>query len=204
LSGISVTEQLVGGLRQHAGDVQADVAGADDGDRLGLSGHSRGTSGWPSNQDTNSAPPKLPVQVDPGDVEVAVLLGAGREHDRVVVAAQVLELDVDAVLHVAEQPDLRLAQHLVQRLDDALDARVVRRDAVADEAERRGLALVQVDGHGVSTSSARRRRRCRPGPAPTMATRSGRSAVPWARHGHSSTSAVWSAAQNAQRSHHCS
>jgi hypothetical protein len=77
-------------------------------------------------------------QVDAGDVEVAVLLGAGREHDGVVVAAQLVELDVDAVLDVAEQAHLRLRQHLVQRLDDALDARVVGRDAVADEPNGAG------------------------------------------------------------------
>ncbi len=84
-------------------------------------------------------------QVDAGDVEVAVLLGAGGEHDRVVEALEVLELEVDAVLDVAEQADLRLVEDLVQGGDDALDARVVGRDAVPDEAERGGLALEQVD-----------------------------------------------------------
>jgi hypothetical protein len=110
------------------------------------SGQSRATSGCPSNQDTKSARRSCrPCRCR--DVEVAVLLGAGREDDGVVVAAQLVELDVHAVLDVAEQPDLRLAEHLVQGLDDALDARVVRRDAVADEAEGGGLALVEVDGH---------------------------------------------------------
>jgi hypothetical protein len=38
----------------------------------------------------------------------------------------------------------------VQRLDDALDARVVRGDAVPDEPEGGRLALVEVDRHRVS------------------------------------------------------
>src|SRR3546814_14357961 len=63
-----------------------------------------------------------------------------------------IELVVGARLDVAAQPDLGLAQHLVQRLDDPLDARVVGRDAVADQAERRGLALVEVDRSEVQTS----------------------------------------------------
>src|SRR5262249_54883035 len=84
-------------------------------------------------------------QLDPGDVQVAVLLGARGEHDRVVEALQVVELEVHAVLDVAEEADVGLVEHLVQRGDDPLDAWVVGSDAVPDEAERRRLALEEVD-----------------------------------------------------------
>ena len=38
-----------------------------------------------------------------------------------------------------------VVEHLVERVDDALDARVVGRDAVADQAVRRGKRLEEVD-----------------------------------------------------------
>ncbi len=140
-------EQLVCGLGQHPGNVQANVAGADDGDRAGLQRPLAADVRVAVEPGDEVRAAEAAGLVDAGDVEVAVLLGARREDHCVVVAAQVVELDVDAVLDVAEQPDLGLAEHLVQGLDDALDARVVRSDAVADQTERRGLALVQVDRH---------------------------------------------------------
>ena len=48
-------------------------------------------------------------------------------------------------LDVADEADGARVEHLVQRVDDALDARVVGRDAVADQAVRRGQRLEQVD-----------------------------------------------------------
>ncbi|BDH55502.1 hypothetical protein MTP03_04410 [Tsukamurella sp. PLM1] len=42
------------------------------------------------------------------------------------MAAHVLEGEVLAEVEVAEQADLRLVEHLVQRGDDALDPRVIR------------------------------------------------------------------------------
>ena len=41
-------------------------------------------------------------------------------------------------------------EHLVQRVDDALDARVVGRDAVADQAVGRGERLEEVDRDGAA------------------------------------------------------
>jgi hypothetical protein len=57
-----------------------------------------------------------------------------------------VELQVVAVGHVAEEPDVRVRQHALQGLDDLLDARVVGRDAVADEPERGRVALDEIDG----------------------------------------------------------
>ena len=135
-------------LGQDARDVERDVAGADHGDlSRASSGHVRGTSGWPSYQDTKSAAPYEPVEVDARDRQRRVADRAGREDHRVVELAQVVELEVRAVVHVGEQADVAALEHLVQRDDDLLDPRVVGRDAVADQAERRGQALEQVDAH---------------------------------------------------------
>ena len=85
------------------------------------------------------------LEVDAGDVEVAVGAGAGREDHRVVELLQVVELEVGAVVDVAEEADVVVGQDALERLDDLLDARVVGRDAVADQAERRGVAIEDVD-----------------------------------------------------------
>ena len=104
-----------------------------------------GQSGWPSNQLTKSAAPYEPVEVDARDVERRVADRAGREDHGVVVLLQVVERDVLAEAHVAEDADVAAVEHLAQGRDDALDARVVGRDAVAHEAVGRGQVLEQVD-----------------------------------------------------------
>lgn len=89
-------------------------------------------------------------QVDTGDVQRPVGDRTGREDDRVVVPPQVVQLQVDAVGDVADEPDPLVLQHPVQGLDDLFDPRMVRRDAVPDQAERRGEPLDQVHlGGGV-------------------------------------------------------
>ena len=85
------------------------------------------------------------VEVDAGDVECAVVGGAGREDHGVVVRLEFVEGDVGAVVDVAEQSHLRLVEHLVQCRDDALDTRVVGGDAVPDQAERSRHPLVEID-----------------------------------------------------------
>ena len=84
-------------------------------------------------------------QVDAGDVERGVADRAGGEDHGVVALAQLVERDVAADLDVADEADGAGVEHLVERVHDALDARVVGRDAVADEAVRRGKRLEQVD-----------------------------------------------------------
>src|SRR5699024_7527277 len=53
--------------------------------------------------------------------------------------------EVRAEVDVREQADVATLEDLVKGTHDHLDARVVRRDAVAHEAERRGQALDEVD-----------------------------------------------------------
>ncbi len=136
-------EHLVAGLRQHAGHVERDVPDAQDGDarRLERPGLGDVRVGVVPADEVRGAVRRLLA----GDAEVAVRHGTGGDDDRVVELAQVLELHVDAVLHVAEEADLRLGQHPLERLDDLLDARVVGGDAVPDQPEGRGQPLDDVD-----------------------------------------------------------
>ncbi|MNI82785.1 hypothetical protein D3C73_1395390 [compost metagenome] len=62
--------------------------------------------------------------------------------------AEVLDGDVRAVVHVAEEADVAAVQDLVQGIDDALDAGVVRSNAVADEAVRCRVTVKEVDADG--------------------------------------------------------
>ena len=71
--------------------------------------------------------------------------GAGGEDHGVVVVLEVVEGDVGAEAHVAEDADVAAVEHLAEGVDDALDARVVGRDAVADQPVRGGQLLEQVD-----------------------------------------------------------
>ena len=138
-------QQVIGVLREHAGDVERDVAVADDGDLLRVE--------RPLARDIRMA--VVPAheiggavaarQVDAGDVEVGIPDRTGREDDGVVVALEVVERDVAPVQHVAEQPDATGVEHLAQGGDDALDAWMIGRDAVANEPVGRRELLEQVD-----------------------------------------------------------
>ena len=140
-------ELLVGGLGEHTSDVEADVADAEHGDRLG-GGVERPVAGYvgvavvPVDEVGRAV---RALEVDAGDVEVAVGARAGREDDGVVELLQVVELEVGAVVDVAEEADAVMGEHALERLDDLLDPRVVRRDAVADQAERGRVPVEDVD-----------------------------------------------------------
>ncbi len=74
-------------------------------------------------------------QVDSRDVQWTVPpAGTGGEDHRVVMAAQVGEGDIAAVVHIADEANLVPGQHPAQRLDDLLDPRVIGRHAVAHQA----------------------------------------------------------------------
>ncbi len=139
--------ELVGGLREDARDVEGDVAHADDADLLGREIPVAGEVRVAVVETDELAGTEGPVELGAGDAQVTVAGGAGGEDDRVVVVAHLVDGEVPADLDVAQQADLRLVQHGVQRLHDALDARVIRCHAVADEAERGGHALEEVDRH---------------------------------------------------------
>jgi hypothetical protein len=55
--------------------------------------------------------------------------------------------DVGAVVHVAEDADLAGVEHFAQCGDDALDAWMIRGDAIANQPVRRRQVLEQVDRH---------------------------------------------------------
>ena len=138
-------QQFVAGLGQHARYVQGDVTHTDDRDLLGLERPGAwevGMSVVPGHELSGAVGA---VEVDAGQVHRPVVGGTGGEDDSVVHLLQVFEGDVAAVVDVADQPDLRLVQHLVQRGDDALDARMIRCHAVADQAERCRHPLEQID-----------------------------------------------------------
>lgn len=143
-------EQFVAGLGENACDVEGDVADAEDGDLLGLEGPGAGDVGVAVVPGDEVGGTVAAVEVDAGDVQCAVRVGSGGEDDGVVEATQVVEVDVGAVVDVAEQANLRLVEHLVQGGDDALDAWVVRGNAVANEPERGRHPLEEVDAHARS------------------------------------------------------
>ena len=132
-------------LREHARDVERHVAVADDGDRLRLErplAREVGVAVVPADEVGGAV---AAGQVDAGDVEGGVPDRAGREDHGVVVLLEVVEGDVAAEEHVAEEADVAAVEHVAQGGDDALDARVVGRDAVAHEPVGGGQLLEQVD-----------------------------------------------------------
>ena len=119
---------------QHPGDIERDVARADDGD-TGC-GHS------------DSIYDGIWMPAVPGDEfgcrdaarkvltrhrQCSIGTGSGRHDDRVVVGAQLGEGDVPTEPDVAQEPDIRPLHHLAQLLDDRLDLRMIGRDAVPNQ-----------------------------------------------------------------------
>src|SRR6478672_1920170 len=80
-----------------------------------------------------------------GDAELSVGLAADGEDDRVVEPLEVLDLDVVPDLDVAEEAEAVAGSRLLVDADHRLDLRVVRGDAAADEAERGGEAIEEID-----------------------------------------------------------
>ena len=81
------------------------------------------------------------------DAQVAVEGGAVGVDDGVDVPAQLLQRDVRADLDVADEADQRVVEGAVQGVADGPHLRVVGRDAVPDQPERRRQPVDQVDGH---------------------------------------------------------
>lgn len=134
-------------LGQHARDVQAHVAHADDRHLAGgqvPGARVVGVSVVPGHEVGAAVGLR---GVDAGDVEGCVSVRAGGEDEGVVVLVELGHRDVAADLHVADEPDVPALQDLVQRHDDLLDARVVRGHAVAHQAVGSRQALEQVDAH---------------------------------------------------------
>ena len=140
-------QQLLRGLGEDARHVERDVPDAEDGDLLRLqrpgTRHVRVTV-VPGDEVRGAV---RAVEADARYRQLAVGRRARGEDHGVVERAQVVQADVGRVVDVAEETDLRLVEHLVEGGDDALDARVVRSDAVTDQAERGRHPLEEVDGH---------------------------------------------------------
>jgi len=104
-------------------------------------------------------------QIDLGNLQRAVGPGAGAEDDGVVEVPQVRQFHVEPVADVADEPDLVATQHPLQRLDDLLDARMVRSDPIAHQSVRgrqlvedvdpRTVVLLGEDVGGVDTRRSR-------------------------------------------------
>src|SRR5699024_4677996 len=84
-------------------------------------------------------------QVHTGQIEFGVDEAAGGEDHGVIAVGEFAEADIGAVLDIGEQSDVAAVEDLDQRIDDALDARVVGGDSVPDQSEGRGQAFEQID-----------------------------------------------------------
>jgi len=142
--------ELLGRQREHPGDVDGDVAGAD---------HDRALAG-----EVELEPVVVGVAVVPGDelgggpgagqvlagdVHAPVGLGADGVDDRVVEAGEVGVVEVAAGLDVADEAEAGPLRDLLERARDGLDLRVVGRDAEPDEAPRGRQPLDHVDLDGL-------------------------------------------------------
>ena len=87
-----------------------------------------------------------PRQVLPCDPELHVLTGPHGIHDRVVGGEQFLAGRVRAELHVPEEPHPRLLEGLRERRRHRLDARVIRRNAITQQAIGRRQPIDDIDG----------------------------------------------------------
>ena len=137
--------ELLGGERQHARDVEGDVAVPD---------HDRPLAGEVEREVLEVGMAVVPGderrgrpgsgQVLAGDPELAVGLRADGVDDRVVEARELGVLDVLADLDVAEEAEARLRGGSLEGPRDGLDVRVVGRDAEPYEPPRRRQPLDQV------------------------------------------------------------
>ena len=72
---------------------------------------------------------------------------AGAHDDGVIILAHLLDGDVLAHLDIAQEADLFFFHNVVQGLHDALNTRVIRCHAVADQTERRWHLFKKIDLH---------------------------------------------------------
>ena len=160
----------VGGLQplerrgEHAGDVDSDVADADDDDGPGRGERALhplavgvGVAAVPGHEVGRG---DAAGEVLARDVEATVARGAVGEHDGVVGVDQLGDGDVAADLDAREQAHARLLEDLLQRVAHAADRVVVRGHAVAHEPEGHREPVEDVDvraggGQGVCGVEAR-------------------------------------------------
>jgi hypothetical protein len=141
-------EQLVGRPGEHPRHVETDVADPDDGHRVRpgevprlLAVRVRVVEG------DEVGGPVGAFEVHARQVHRPVALGTGGEDDRVVELAHLVDLEIDADVHVADEGDPIGLHHPVQGDDDLLDARVIRRHPVPDQTVGCRKSVVDVDRH---------------------------------------------------------
>ena len=133
-------------LCEDAGHVERDVADTQNRDLLGLERPGAGDVGVTVVPGHEVGGAVRAIKVNTRDVEIGVVEGAGGKDDGVVVLAELVEGEVRAHVDVGQQADVAAAKHVREGDDDLLDARVVRRNAVAHQAEGRREPLDDVDG----------------------------------------------------------
>jgi hypothetical protein len=89
------------------------------------------------------------LEVFTRDTQLPISLGACGKAHLVIVTAKVFQLDVFAILDVAEESERIIPGDSVEHANDLLDFLVVRGDPVSDQAERSWEAVEHVDGHAV-------------------------------------------------------
>ena len=138
--------ELLRRQRQHAGDVQGDVADPDDDRALDVEIEPEvleiGMAVVPG--DELRGRPRA-GQVLAGDPEPPVGLGADGVDDGVVQAGEIGVGNVPPHLDVAEEAEARPLGDALERARDRLQLRVVGRDAEPDEPPRRGQSFDHVD-----------------------------------------------------------
>ncbi|CAB0701562.1 hypothetical protein FRC0028_02086 [Corynebacterium diphtheriae] len=140
--------EFVGGFGKDAGDVEAYVSDADDGDVGGGEVPGALEVGVAVVEADEFCCAVGAFEFCAWDGEVAVCGGPGGEDDGVVVVAEVVDSEVGADGDVADKADVGVAKDFVEGGDNAFDTWVVRCYAVADESEGGGHAFVEVDGGG--------------------------------------------------------
>ncbi len=142
--------QVHGVLGEHARDIERDVSVADDGDLGCLErpfARNVGVSVEPRHEVRRA---EGAGKVDAGDVERGVADRAGGQDHGVVPLLKVVDREVAADLDVSDEPDRSGIEHLVEGVHDAFDARVVGRDAVADQPVGRRQRVEQIDRDGAA------------------------------------------------------
>ena len=139
-------QELLGCAHQDARHVDRDIADADDGSafhrEIELTILVIGMGVVPGDELRRGV---AAGEVLTGDAHLAVGLRAGGENHLVIVAGQIRQRDVPAVLDVAEEAEARVPGDGVVGARDVLDLGVVGRDPVAHEPVRRRQPLEHVD-----------------------------------------------------------
>ncbi len=143
--------ELLGGLGEDARDVERDIAIADHRYRCAVEGRGEvgmvGVAIVPADERGRS---DHAGEVCAGNAERAIGGCAGRDHHRVVEAAQLLDRDILADRDMAEETHRGFGRDAFVAARDRLDRLVIGRHARTDQTKGHGLLVDQVDPHIVA------------------------------------------------------